>query len=268
MNTEHTPSAACYRHGCRRDECRGAYRRYRKALELDRLRGHHHTVGAAQVRVHIQRLQALGWTNKQIGQAAGISRSAVSAILRKRTEVTTATARSIFEIRLRRAPTTAGDWTDPTGSQRRLRALAALGYNLIDLAPQLNLNASWLYKVARGSAQHIAGADALRIAALYRRLVRTPPPVGASAERIRTRAARLGWHGPTAWGSDIDDPRCEPEVDDTEPRGIRERVDETEVARLLADGLSDDEIAAELGCHPRTISRARDRLRVAEEVAA
>ncbi|NED92596.1 hypothetical protein G3I76_72650, partial [Streptomyces sp. SID11233] len=73
------------------------------------------------------------------------------------------------------------------------------------------LHVSWLYRIASGEARHIAGADALRIAALYERLSQKPELPGDGADRVRARAARLGWYGPGAWVAvDIDDPDCEP----------------------------------------------------------
>ncbi|MGW3490608.1 helix-turn-helix domain-containing protein [Streptomyces sp. NPDC001054] len=267
MNAEHTPSPSAYKRGCRCDGCRAELGRYRKRLRFDHERGIYRTVDAAQVRVHLQRLVALGWTHAQISLAAGIPESTVTSILIRQKRVLVATARAIFDVRLRRSPVTPDGWTDATGSRRRLQALAVIGHSPHAVALLLELNISWTYQVASGRASRISSQTALRLTALYRRLLLEPAPTGYRSARVRRHAASLGWHGPLAW-ADIDDPRCEPEIDDAEPRGIRERADETEVARLLADGLSDEEIAAELGCHPRTITRARDRLRAAEEVAA
>ncbi|MFJ5090004.1 helix-turn-helix domain-containing protein [Streptomyces sp. NPDC088674] len=268
MNAEHTPSPSEYKRGCRCDGCRAALGRYQKSLRFDHARGIYRTVDATQVRVHIQRLVALNWTHTQIGLVADVPESTVTSILSRQKRVGVATARAIFEVRLRRCPVTSDGWTDATGSRRRLQALAVIGHSPNALAPLLGLDAGWVYRIADGTATRVSGQTALRLTALYRQLLQRPAPTGHGPVRARKRAAALGWHGPLAWGSDIDDPRCEPEIDDTEPRGIRERVDETEVARLADDGLSDEEIAAELGCHPRTISRARARLRAAEEVAA
>ncbi|MYR30534.1 MULTISPECIES: helix-turn-helix domain-containing protein [unclassified Streptomyces] len=267
MNAEHTPSPSEYKRGCRCKGCRAALGRYQKSLKFDHARGIYRTVDATQVRVHLQRLVALNWTHTQIGLVAGVPESTVTSILHRQKRVGVTTARAIFDVRLRRCPVTPDGWTDATGSRRRLQALAVIGHSPNALAPLLGLDAGWVYRIADGRAARVSGQTALRLTALYRQLLQRPAPTGHGPVRSRNRAARLGWHGPLAW-ADIDDPACEPETDDTEPRGTRERVDETEVARLVADGWRDEEIAAELGCHPRTIRRARARLRAAEEVAA
>lgn len=262
----HTPSVYAYNQGCRCDGCRLAGRRYRKGLRLDHERGIYRTTDAAQVRVHLQRLLALGWTQEQIGLAAGISQASVSSILTRQSKVGMASARAIFDIHLRRCPVTPDGWTDATGSRRRLQALAVIGYSPYALAPTLNLAVGWLYEIIAGKPAHISGRDALRIAALYRRLLRLPAPVGHGPDRTRRRAARLGWHGPTAWDQ-IDDPMCEPEDDPAAP-GIPSQVDDERIRQLTTEGLSAQQIAERLGCTPRTVQRARARLRAAEEVAA
>ncbi|EDY43938.1 helix-turn-helix transcriptional regulator [Streptomyces sp. SPB074] len=215
---------------------------------------------AADIEAHIRRLQALRWTQEQIARAAGMPRPTVSNILNRRVSVSSARADAIRGIRIRRAPVTTEGWTDPTGSQRRLRALAVLGHTPVVLAGLLDLHVSWLYRVASGEARHISGADALRIAALYQRLVQSPERTGDGADRVRTRAARLGWYGPSAWATvDIDDPACEP---DGHPftLGPRLRPGDEQITQLAAEGFSTRQIARSLGRSPTAIAKARARL--------
>jgi DNA invertase Pin-like site-specific DNA recombinase len=86
--------------------------------------------------------------------------------------------------------------------------------------------------------------------------------------RARNYAHKNGWHGPLAW-DDIDDPNCKPESERNRRKpGARKKsaVDPARVAELTDLGHSAAEIAFQLGCHVRTVTRARGR--VLTEVAA
>jgi DNA-binding NarL/FixJ family response regulator len=93
-------------------------------------------------------------------------------------------------------------------------------------------------------------------------LSRIPGP----SQRARNDARRKGWHGPLAWDDDIDDPTAKPDIDQhPDKRGKPAQIDELRVARLVREGLTNAQIAQRIGCHVRTVTRARGRV---EQVAA
>lgn len=117
------------------------------------------------------------------------------------------------------------------GSQRRLQALCALGYDWKTLGRELGVSdtlvqqwatkRTWMY---RDTVE--------RVAAVYDRLSITQPPADTVAQRnaagrARGRARRNGWHLPEVW-IDIDDPAEDPDAPDDPTT-----VDEVAVQRIL-----------------------------------
>lgn len=112
------------------------------------------------------------------------------------------------------------------GTQRRLRALAAVGWTFDGLAERLNMLPSNLRSLARDTAPLRHPRTAAKVAALYRELAGTPGP----SLIARKRAAAKGWPTPIAWDN-IDDPAEQP---DTGPAPADTRPDEVAVQRALA----------------------------------
>jgi hypothetical protein len=80
-------------------------------------------------------------------------------------------------------------------------------------------------------------------------------------KQIATAARNKGWRGPLAWDA-IDDPKCEPEPEDRTDVQRRRKVavDLELVARRTKQGRTAQQIADEIGCHKRSIDRARTRV--------
>lgn len=117
---------------------------------------------------------------------------------------------------------------DGLGTQRRMRALVALGWRTADLGDQLG--------VTQRAAQRLCHAPRVtlrtrgKVAALYDHLSMTPGP---SQETAR-RAAANDWHPPLAWADeDLDNPSARP-APRTAPAKKRHAPDPVAVARALA----------------------------------
>lgn len=93
------------------------------------------------------------------------------------------------------------------GTQRRIRALRALGYSLGDITR----GGGWCDHTALDyalGADTITAATADRVAATYERLSMRLAD-GPKANRLRMLAARKGWPPPLAWDN-LDDPDEQP----------------------------------------------------------
>lgn len=259
MTTAHEPSPACYKRGCKQPACIKAGRRYAKLLSVDLARGISRVHDATQARAHIQRLKANNWKHRQIAAASGVPQSTVTVIAGGQATTSRRHALAILSVPIGPAPVEPPKTTDATGTIRRVRGLAWMGHSLVSLASRLDMTDDRLSSIARGVVAVVRISEARAIAKLYRNLFQTPGP----SKRVAADARRKGWHGPLAW-DDIDDPDCQPETEAEQQRRTRpEPVDVTRVARLTAQGLTAAQIARELGCHKRTVVRARGKAEMA-----
>jgi DNA-binding Xre family transcriptional regulator len=161
---------------------------------------------------------------------------------------------------------------DPTGTARRIRALAALGWPLDDLGTRLGMSGRNMTRLTTQARVH--RDTAAKVAALYNELSMTPGP----SPRSRRLAKAKGWPPPLAFDDEtIDDPNVQPN------RGwgaVAEPIDEVAVLRALRStghapapggagrgrapphrrGLSATEIAARLGIAPRSVQRIRSKV--------
>lgn len=257
MTTDHQPTVACYKRGCKQPGCVEAGRRYAKHLAVDIARGVSRMHDATQARVHIHRLKAHGWKHRQIAQAAGVARSTITVIAAGQATTSKRNVAAILAVPIGPAPTEPPKVTDATGSTRRVRALAWMGYSLISLSRQLAMTEDRLSSIARGVVSVVRISEARKIAGLYRRLCQLPGP----SKRAAADARKKNWHGPLAWEA-IDDPNCSPEVSEVTsiaPKQRKVQADPARVARLTAMGWSAGQIAQEIGCHKRSVVRARRR---------
>jgi DNA-binding CsgD family transcriptional regulator len=257
----HTPSRGCYQRGCQRPECARKNYEYMSRLRLEHHRGQRRRCSAAQTRHHIERLIAAGWNQAQVARAAGLAHRTVGTVMRDASNVSNRTALAILSVPIGPAPADTRD-VDATGTVRRVRALVAIGHPVAHLAQQFGIYPTALGNIARGELQNVRATTADTIALEYRELCRTPGP----SQRARNEARRKGWHGPLAW-DDIDDPNCEPEIDEHSDKRHKAVIDLERVARLTAVGKSAEQIAAELGCHKRSVVRARRRVEDLEVAA-
>lgn len=248
----------CYLRGCRLPECETANYRYMSKLRLDVARGQRRLIDATQTITHTERLIANGWTHTQIASAAGVADRTVGELF-KRTTVYTATAQAILSIHIGPPPTPRRN-IDATGTRRRVQALVAIGWPVKQLAERVGLNVIALGHIANGDLEQVRATTASTVARHYRHLSCIP----GTSVRARNLARKKGWHGPLAWDA-IDDPACEPEFDPhADKRGRPAKVDDARVLHLTDEGLTTEQIAWELGCHERTVIRARNRARTTQ----
>lgn len=168
-------------------------------------------------------------------------------------------------------------WVDGTGSARRLQALAALGYGLLDLADHLGWRKSRVQNVQTLKASRVCLSTVERVTRVYDELAMTPGP----STRARDLARRKGWVPPLAWDDDtIDDPNARsagglrrwvtpPDAEritavlagDEDARRALTGPDRQQLVRQLhAEGLLDSEIVARTGMSLRNVEHLRGQL--------
>lgn len=255
-------------YGCKQPECLARSQAYERRRYRQKGYGTWQPlVAAAPARQHIEALRDAGHSIPDIQKAARISAATIARILydgvNKRAErIRPEVAERILAVPVMPAPVKANTSVDATGTRRRIQALVAMGWTLKALGPHLGFHprrlTDFLY------AERVLASTARRIANRYRAVQTWNPAEHSVPARsivmARNLAAREGWHGPLAW-DDIDDPACKPEKirrSRANPHS-RRAADVTRVAQLTAAGLSAQQIADQLGCHKRTVVRARGR---------
>lgn len=247
--TTHTAHYACYRRGCRRDECRTADRIYRKQYELRRLAGVPSHIPGPVVTAHIRHVLDSGRTIRSISAEAQVSERAINYILNGQEKVTRIKALALLAVH----PLDEAPRVDPTGTIRRIQALAAIGWPIIWTAEQTGYHYSYVFTILGGRLHSIPRPVAQRVAALYREYSRRQ----GHSQHTRTIARRNGWHGPLAW-DDIDDPNERPEteqpVENELSRNELAAVRRAEIEHLDGFNLPTHEIAARLGIGESTVA--------------
>ncbi|MEU2924156.1 hypothetical protein ABZ636_03715 [Streptomyces sp. NPDC007251] len=264
MTTDRQPphgSEARYKGSKKRPPCRcrtcinGWTRAGQKRL-LGRLEGRPASVPAKPVTSHLNMLLAANMTHQQIAGVSGVDVSTVRAHAAGRfPNIHRTTAEKLLAVRPLRRPTTG--WVPALGAIRRCRALYTLGHGPKAIAaanPDLQLRT--VEYIVRGKRIYITAACHNAVSDAYRALCQTTGP----SDQVRQRAAKEGWHGPLAW-DDIDDPNEQPDTEGVvrlikRPKAF---IDLELVARRTAQGHTAEQIAAEIGCHIRSVVRARRR---------
>ena len=221
---------------------------------------------------HVARLRADGMSARSIAAAAGVSLATVAALAwpehhsATRRWVTASTAAAVLSVTDPRRVDARG-MVLAVGTQRRLQALACLGWSVRRSMAMAHLDA---HDVMRRTRVRKATADA--VARLYDALSMTPGP----SLTARTLAARRGWLPPLAWDDElIDVPWASPSLGDEDLDtgdvdevavgramcGERVVLTRTErrvaVERLAGRGVSDRGIADLLGVTGETVARDR-----------
>ena len=183
---------------------------------------------AQPVRDHVRTLMGEGMGYRAIAKQAGISVATIGYLLYGRdgygapAQVRTRTADALMA-------TTLEPWLIPaTGTARRLRALAALGYTRKQLSEVIDIWESVVTELIEG--RHcVTKPTAAKVAAVYSELSMKP-----GGSRIAVKVARQrGWAPPLAWDDHtIDDPEASPQGMPGE-RWHMERHDEDAIAEAL-----------------------------------
>lgn len=257
--------------GCRCTRCRAANaaaaNRRRMAINAGR---HQFMVDAEPVRQHVLAIQHAGLSYQRIAQLAGVSREIVGRLLYgspstgvpPTRRLPGRTAKALLAVRITQLPP--HGWVPAIGTQRRLRALAAIGWSAAQLADQFGAGTTKhpLTQLMRaGADRRVTVATALRVREIYDELWNVDPVTAGAipglARLVRDRSASKGWAPPMAWDDDtIDDPAAEPDRGDETARSLALFEDSEE---LLAEGFTLAQAAERLGISKNTLQTARDR---------
>jgi hypothetical protein len=162
---------------------------------------------------------------------------------------------------------------DSTGTGRRLRALAAIGWTSEVIADKLGVTPSPVRDLSRQVRPLVTRTTAAKVAALYDELSMIPGPSTSAAKRARAK----GWVPPLGWDDDdLDDPNAAPSrMTERRPmfdemaveramRGSEVHLRPAEraevVRRLTGLGLSAAEIAGRLRIEKRSVTRIRSEI--------
>ncbi|WP_329330819.1 hypothetical protein OIU81_03200 [Streptomyces sp. NBC_01454] len=239
---------ACYLRGCRRPECAAAHKRYCKEYDLRVHREGRRNIDATPAAEHLKQLASQKWTQEGLAKAIGCGTHTVCSLLNgNQKKIRPETAARILAFQPTPNVEPGGYWTDSTGTTRRLRALAAIGHPLYQVADAVGIDHGTIRPIAAGTRQKVSKALASRVARLYATLVRQPGPSPTARGIARAR----GWHGPAAWGEDIDNPAATPETDqeatDLDSRRELAALRRAEIEHLDSFNVPEHEIADRLG---------------------
>lgn len=216
-NTHHHGQETTYKqHGCRCEPCTAAITRASKRRRHLRLNGTPSWVDAEPVRQHVYWLMSKGLTAYGIAHIAGVSSAQMSRLLgrdypKASTKIRAINAALLLSVK-------PDDHTDKTrvsavGTQRRIRALYAIGWTGQHIADRLGCHRSLIQFWQQDTTTHVLGATADAIAEIYQQLHLTSGP---SIQNVY-RARKHGWLPPLAYDDDtIDDPTFDPVIEDAD----------------------------------------------------
>ncbi len=226
-------SKGCGRPRSRRGLCAACYET-RRARDTAYGRWETLYTDAAPVRAHIAALRAAGMGTRAIAAAAGVNRTNIQQVTLGRPERGLPPSRKMLRRiadRILAVPApevphrgvAAGARVPAVGTQRRLRALVAIGWTQEILCEELGWNPSNGSRLFRGATPTVTAATAQKVAALYNGLSMTPGP----SPRARAHAQQRRWAPPLAWDDDtIDDPHARPDRAPGRKGGFVERYTE------------------------------------------
>lgn len=214
----------CYvDHGCRRPECREAWRVYNsrrnRRIAYGQITVDHYVTGS-QTRAHLEQLRHGGMTIKQISRESSVAPVTISRILEghRTRESTQAKLLAVEPGHLGVTDDTPGmALVNSAGTRRRLQALVVRGWTGSRLADRLGCSATNVNLALRkGEDEPTVAHFARTVRDLYEDLWDQEPPCAnrleeARATQIRNAALERGWAPPLAWDEEsIDDPDAEP----------------------------------------------------------
>jgi len=222
-------------------------RHYRQLIRMGRV-GY---VPAEPAAAHVRALRELGWTYEQIAQRAGVStwvpHRAATGVTRR---MWMDRAAALLAVPLE--PQTSHRGVDPTGTRRRVQALAWMGWPCREIARRAGTTQPSLSTLIQPH-RRISYALAQKLAVIYAELSGTPGPSKLAAGKARG----AGFAPPLAWDDDtIDDPAAVPNLGQVERGAV---VVDEEARHLLGFGMSRHEVA-------RRLSVSEERIRQVERL--
>lgn len=217
-------------------------------------------VDARPAHHHIRALRAAGVGLRRLQDLTGLARRTLFQVSRRDPGfITRTTSESILSIPIPETPhdpiVADNRFIDPTGTIRRLQALAAIGYSARYLSRSCGHNDTYFGPMLAGKRTFITARLARKVDALFKTLQNTP----GTNSRTRNEALRRGWPPPFAWDEEtIDDPAAEPNFG----RDVRAPfLDRYRDARHHAGITDKDQLAAAIGITPDSLDRQLERYR-------
>jgi hypothetical protein len=239
-------------------------------------------VDAAPVREHVLALQAAEIGLPTISRVAGVGESTLNRLIYGTPVINRPPTRSMrpeIAARILAVSTSTGSLAgrlriDATGTRRRLQALIALGWTMVQLGEGIGASSTAVYRLLR--ADRVRADRAAAVADLYDRLwdqrpLLVTPHDKTNAAKAVKMAADHGWALPMAWDDDtIDDPNAVPGGVGTASTGIRRLPEDDELLWLVAMGETDEALAQRFSVKVKSVKKARDRAQqcLREAVAA
>lgn len=216
------PSVTRYNRGCPCLGCRAEKARdaaLRRAARRLHPESEPRMVDAAPVRaaVHTWRTEGFYW--REIAETLMLSvPRTIDIAQNEATTVDRRLAAQIGALRpIRHRPQVPEGMVEATGSVRRLRGLARLGFGCEEIAAHYGLGTKRLGEIRNAKCSWVTEATHDAIRNLTMELVVRPPVAGTEEQRrkratVASRARSKNWSSLAAW-EDLDDPACEPSGD-------------------------------------------------------
>lgn len=200
---QHGSWSAYRKHRCRCRTCRDWANRGSNLLRLRRLRGESGFMPKQPVVDHINMLLANGMTMVDIVEQAGFSSpSSLCQFMKRPAEkMQRAKGRKLLAVKPSMRPGSRAMVT-ATGSMRRLRALARMGWGIVAISQATGISTVTITYVRNGQKKTVSAGVHQRIVEFYQKHEVTPGPSKGTAEL----AAKNKWLPPLAW-DDIDTDR-------------------------------------------------------------
>jgi uncharacterized protein YerC len=255
---------------CRCPKCVAFHSRACTLREIARLKGEPPLYPAGPLVEHINYLLDSGMSYRLIASRAEVARGTVSYLARGISKGCHR-AKALRILAVKPADFDEVAERSVLGSERRVRALYAIGHGAAAIAAAAKLDATTISYIANGHWKTINGRTAGAIREAYRQLAWTPGRSGPAKRRAR----RGGWDHPLAWDGDMDDPATQPEA--AEPKGLKPVSMRPDVEHLLRSGEAIDgvqartgasqsyirQVAADIDGRPRERSRKTDMRKAA-----
>jgi hypothetical protein len=205
-------------------------------------------VDVARARAHLIALNESGFSWRHIARLTGLTEQGLYRV-RDGERCQRVTEAKILAVPTPKALAGPGR-INAVGSQRRIRALQALGWTQRNLEDRLGLHPRRLSTVL--VRPKIYTPMARKIADVYDELSMLPGP----SEKTRNMARNKGWPVPLCWDDEtIDDPNAEPNTGERAYVSAADRINE-----LRELGITDKRaIASRLGIQPKSVERAIER---------
>jgi hypothetical protein len=214
----HGTHLAYFKDHCRCAPCTRAGRIHSKRVGYRTLTGTHTYVDATDARAHVEQLLEV-LTVGQIEQRSSVHRTAIRVLVgdfpgRPASKRITRTTRdALLAVRPDRVGPEASGLVDRSGTQRRLRALIALGWTARHLTRRLGMSSRTMGMLTADHGTPILASTRAKVAALYDELALVVPAPSRGTTVARGIAHGRGWVPPLAWDDDtIDDPDALPDT--------------------------------------------------------